>query len=124
VVRMHAIGTPVRRRLLTAYTISAALAGIAGALLTQTTQFVGLTVLSFERSGEIVIMLVLGGTGRIYGAFIGAAIYMIAQDQLAEADPIFWDFWIGLLLVLIVLFARGGVLGLTDRLFLMMPRRR
>ena len=124
VVRMHAIGTPVRLRLLTAYTISAALAGIAGALLTQTTQFVGLTVLSFERSGEIVIMLVLGGTGRIYGAFLGAAIYMIAQDQLAEADPVFWDFWIGLLLVLIVLFARGGILGLTDRLLLMMPRRR
>ncbi|HTW70253.1 MAG TPA: branched-chain amino acid ABC transporter permease [Acetobacteraceae bacterium] len=124
VVRMHAIGTPVRRRLLTAYTVSAALAGIAGALLTQTTQFVGLTVLSFERSGEIVIMLVLGGTGRIYGAFIGAAVYMIAQDQLAEADPVFWDFWIGLLLVLIVLFARGGILGLTDRLLLMMPRRR
>ena len=124
VVRMHAIGTPVRRRLLTAYTVSAALAGIAGALLTQTTQFVGLTVLSFERSGEIVIMLVLGGTGRIYGAFIGAAVYMIAQDQLAEADPVFWYFWIGLLLVLIVLFARGGILGLTDRLLLMMPRRR
>ena len=115
VVRMHAIGAPVRRRLLTAYTISAALAGIAGALLTQTTQFVGLTVLSFERSGAIVIMLVLGGAGRLYGAFVGAALYMIAQDQLAEADPIFWDFWIGLLLVLIVLFARGGILGLADR---------
>jgi len=123
VVRMHAIGAPVRRRLLTAYTISAAFAGIAGALLTQTTQFVGLTVLSFERSGEVVIMLVLGGTGRLYGAFIGAAVYMIAQDQLAEADPIFWDFWIGLLLVLIVLFARGGILGLADRLTLP-PRRR
>ena len=121
--RMHAIGAPVRRRLLTAYTISAAFAGIAGALLTQTTQFVGLTVLSFERSGEIVIMLVLGGTGRLYGAFIGAAVYMIAQDQLAEADPIFWDFWIGLLLVLIVLFARGGILGLADRLLLSLRRR-
>jgi len=123
VVRMHAIGAPVRRRLLTAYTISAAFAGIAGALLTQTTQFVGLTVLSFERSGEVVIMLVLGGTGRLYGAFIGAAVYMIAQDQLAEADPIFWDFWIGLLLVLIVLFARGGILGLADRLTLPLRRR-
>ena len=69
---MHAIGAPVRRRLLTVYTISAALAGIAGALLAQTTQFVGLTVLSFERSGEIVIMLVFGGIGRLYGAFVGA----------------------------------------------------
>ena len=124
VVRMHAIGAPVRRRLLTAYTISAALAGVAGALLTQTTQFVGETVLSFERSGAIVIMLVLGGAGRLYGAFVGATLYMIAQDQLAEIDPIFWDFWIGLLLVLIVLFARGGILGLTDRLLLLVRRRR
>ncbi len=124
VVRMHAIGAPVRRRLLTAYTISAALAGVAGALLTQTTQFVGETVLSFERSGAIVIMLVLGGAGRLYGAFVGATLYMVAQDQLSEIDPIFWDFWIGLLLVLIVLFARGGILGLTDRLLLLVRRRR
>ena len=124
VVRMHAIGAPVRRRLLTVYTISAALAGIAGALLTQTTQFVGLTVLSFERSGAIVIMLVLGGAGRLYGAFVGATLYMIAQDQLAEMDPVFWDFWIGLLLVLIVLFARGGILGLIDRLRLLLWRPR
>ena len=123
VVRMHAVGTPVRRRLLSAYTISAALAGIAGGLLAQTTQFVGLTVLGFERSGAIVIMLVLGGAGRLYGAFAGATLYMIAQDQLAEADPAFWDFWIGLLLVLIVLFARGGLLGLVDRVLLMVWRR-
>ena len=113
--RMHAIGSPVRRRLVTIYTISAALAGVAGALLAQTTQFVGLTVLGFERSGEIVIMLVFGGIGRLYGAFIGASLYMIAQDQLAKLDPTFWNFWIGLLLVLLVMFARGGVLGLIDR---------
>ncbi len=114
--RMHAIGSPVRRRLLTIYTISAALAGIAGALLAQTTQFVGLTVLGFQRSGEVVIMLVFGGVGRLYGAFVGATLYMIAQDQLAKMDPEFWYFWIGLLLVLLVMFARGGVLGLLDRL--------
>jgi branched-chain amino acid transport system permease protein len=114
--RMHAIGSPVRRRLLTIYTISAALAGIAGALLAQTTQFVGLTVLGFQRSGEIVIMLVFGGIGRLYGAFVGASVYMIAQDQLAKLEPVFWYFWIGLLLVLLVMFARGGVLGLIDRL--------
>ncbi len=114
--RMHAIGSPVRRRLITVYTISAALAGIAGALLAQTTQFVGLTVLGFQRSGEIVIMLVFGGIGRLYGAFVGASLYMIAQDQLAKLEPAFWYFWIGLLLVLLVMFARGGVLGLIDRL--------
>jgi branched-chain amino acid transport system permease protein len=116
VARMHAIGAPVRGRLLAIYTISAALAGIAGALLAQTTQFVGLTVLGFQRSGEIVIMLVFGGIGRLYGAFVGASLYMIAQDQLAKMDPEFWNFWIGLLLVLLVMFARGGVLGLIDRL--------
>ena len=114
--RMHAIGTPVRWRLVVCYTISAALAGIAGGLLAQTTQFVGLTSLGFERSGSVVIMLVLGGAGRLYGAFVGAAVYMIAQDQLSEVSPEFWNFWIGLLLVLIVLFARGGVLGLVDRI--------
>jgi len=113
--RMHAIGSPLRLRLVAIYTISAALAGVAGALLAQTTQFVGLTVLGFQRSGEIVIMLVFGGAGRLYGAFIGATLYMIAQDQLAKLDPTYWYFWIGLLLVLLVMFARGGVLGLIDQ---------
>ena len=89
---------------------------MAGALLAQTTQFVGLTVLGFQRSGEIVIMLVFGGIGRLYGAFVGASLYMIAQDQLAKLEPAFWSFWIGLLLVLLVMFARGGVLGLIDRI--------
>ena len=115
VARMHAIGAPVRARLAIGYTVSAALAGVAGALSAQTTQFVGLSTMGFERSGAIVIMLVLGGVGRIYGAFLGAALYMIAQDRLAEANPEFWNFWIGLLLVLMVLFARGGVLGLIDK---------
>jgi branched-chain amino acid transport system permease protein len=116
VTRMHAIGAPVGARLLIAYAIGAAMAGLAGGLLAQTTQFVGQSVLSFERSGEVVIMLVFGGIGRIYGAFIGAAIYMIAQDQLAKSDPEFWNFWIGLILVLSVLFARGGILGIIGRL--------
>jgi branched-chain amino acid transport system permease protein len=115
VTRMHAVGTPVRRHMITAYTISAAMAGVAGGLLTQTTQFVGLTTLGFDRSGEVVIMLILGGVGRIYGAFVGAVAYMIAQDTFAKADPVFWSFWVGLMLVLIVLFARGGILGLIDK---------
>jgi branched-chain amino acid transport system permease protein len=114
--RMHAIGSPVGQRRLVIYVIAAALAGIAGALLAQTTQFVALEVLSFERSGSVLIMLILGGVGRLYGAFIGAPLYMIAQDRFAQADPVYWDFWIGLLLVLVVIFARGGVLGLAERL--------
>jgi branched-chain amino acid transport system permease protein len=114
--RMHAIGAPVFARRLKIYTVSAALAGVAGGLLTQTTQFVGLEVLGFQLSGSGLVMLILGGVGRLYGAFIGVPLYMIAQDQLAKDDPIYWLFWIGLLLVLVVMFARGGVLGLVDRL--------
>lgn len=114
--RMHAIGSPVFRRRVAIYAISAVLAGVAGALLAQTTQFVALEVLSFERSGTILIMLILGGVGRLYGAFIGVPLFMILQDRFAQADPVYWDFWIGLLLVLVVVFARGGALGLIERL--------
>jgi branched-chain amino acid transport system permease protein len=119
--RMQAIGSPVFRRKLAIYVVSAALAGVAGAVLTQTTQFVGLQVLGFEMSAVVIIMLILGGIGRLYGAFIGAPLYMIAQDQLAKDDPVNWLFWIGLLLLLVVLFARGGILGLVDRF---LPGRR
>jgi len=113
-LRMHAVGAPVYRRLVIAYTISAALAGLAGALLTQTTQFVGLKVLGFELSGELVVMLVLGGVGRIYGAFIGPLVYLMAQDYLAKQFPEYWYFFIGAILVLVVMFARGGILGILD----------
>jgi len=114
--RMHAIGSPVFRRRLVIYAISAVMAGVAGALLAQTTQFVALEVLSFERSGSVLIMLIIGGVGRLYGAFIGVPLYMIAQDRFAQADPVYWDFWIGLLLIIVVLFARTGVLGLFEQL--------
>jgi branched-chain amino acid transport system permease protein len=113
-VRMHAIGSPVYARLVAVYTISGTIAGCAGALLMQTNQFVGLNVLSFEFAGELLVMLVLGGVGRIYGAFVGPLVYMIAQDQLAKQFPEYWYFGIGLLLVAVVLFARGGILGLFD----------
>jgi branched-chain amino acid transport system permease protein len=113
-LRMHAIGAPVYRRLLVVYTFSAALAGVAGALLTQTNQFVGLNVLGFEPSGELLVMLILGGVGRLYGAFVGPLIFLIAQDFLAKQFPEYWYFGIGLMLVLVVLFARGGLLGISD----------
>lgn len=114
--RMHAIGAPVARRRLTIYTISAALAGVSGALIAQTTQFVSLSFLSLERSGTVLIMLIIGGVGRLYGAFIGVPLYMIAQNRFSEIDPVYWYFWIGLLMVFIVVFARGGVLAVFDRL--------
>jgi len=115
VLRMHAVGAPVGSRKLAAYTISAALAGISGALIAQTAQFVGLGVLSLERSGTVLIMLIIGGVGQLYGAFIGVTLYMIAQDRFSAIDPVYWYFWIGLFMIFVVLFARGGVLGLLAR---------
>jgi branched-chain amino acid transport system permease protein len=113
--RMHAIGAPVYWRLVLIYTLSATLAGIAGALLTQVNQFVGLNVLGFEVSGELLVMLILGGVGRLYGAFIGPAVYLVAQDYLAKQFPEYWYFGIGALLIVVVLFAPGGILGLADK---------
>jgi branched-chain amino acid transport system permease protein len=109
--RMPAIGSPVRKRLRTVYTISSCLAGMAGALLAQTTQFVGLDVLSFTRSADLMIMLVLGGVGWLYGGFVGATLFIVAQDFLSSINPIYWQFWLGLLLVLLVFVARGGLVG-------------
>jgi branched-chain amino acid transport system permease protein len=113
--RMHAIGAPVYWRLVLIYTISATMAGIAGALLTQVNQFVGLNVLGLEPSGDVLVMLILGGVGRLYGAFIGPVVYLIAQDYLAKQYPEYWFLGIGVLLIVVVLFARGGILGLTDK---------
>src|SRR6266446_2916038 len=71
--------------------------------------------LSFERSGTVLIMLIIGGVGQLYGAFIGVPLCMVAQNRFSEIDPVYWYFWIGLLMVVVVVFARGGVLGLFDR---------
>ncbi|MGE5145308.1 MAG: branched-chain amino acid ABC transporter permease [Candidatus Eiseniibacteriota bacterium] len=114
VKRMHAIGSPVHHRLVTVYTISAALAGVAGGLFAQTQQFVTLAVLSFDLSGKILIMLILGGTGRLYGAFIGVFVYMILEDQLAKQYPQYWQLGIGAILILVVMFARRGLLGVAE----------
>lgn len=112
--RMHAVGAPVYWRLVLVYTISATIAGVAGALITQTNQFVGLNVLGFEPAGELLVMLILGGVGRIYGAFVGPLVYLVAQDYLAKQFPEYWYFGIGLILVVVVMFARGGILGIFD----------
>ncbi len=116
-LRMHAIGAPVYPRLVTVYAISAVIAGVAGGLITQTNQFVGLNVLGFEAAGELLVMLILGGVGRIYGAFVGPIVFLIAQDTLAKQFPEYWYFGIGALLVVVVMFARGGILGIVDNLF-------
>ena len=113
--RMHAIGAPVYWRLVLIYTVSATMAGVAGALLTQINQFVGLNVLGLEPSGDILVMLILGGVGRLYGAFVGPVVYILAQDYLAKQYPEYWYLGIGALLIVVVLFARGGILGLMDQ---------
>ena len=102
--RAPALGTPVHARLVAAFTLGAAIAGVAGGLLAQTTQFVGLDTLSFQRSAELLIMLVLGGTGRLYGAVIGTAVFMVAQDVLSGINPVYWQFWLGLGMVAFVLW--------------------
>jgi branched-chain amino acid transport system permease protein len=118
------VHSPVGRRLIVVFTVGAALAGVAGALLAQTTQFVGLDVLGFQRSASVLIMLALGGTGRLYGAFFGAGLFMLMQDYLARQNPFYWELWIGLLLVAVVLFGRGGVLGGIDVIRERLARRR
>jgi branched-chain amino acid transport system permease protein len=110
-VRMPAIGAPSRAHIREIYTIAAAIAGVAGALLAQTTETVALDSLGFERSAEILVMLVLGGAGRLYGGLVGAAIFMIARDQFSGIAPQYWYFWIGMLLVIVVIVLPNGILG-------------
>jgi len=114
--RMPAIGAPMRARLHVVYVISAFFAGVAGALSAQTTQFVALDALSFQRSAEVLVMLVLGGAGRLYGGLIGAIIFIVARDQLADMNPQYWYFWLGLLLVVVIIFLPNGILGGLARL--------
>jgi branched-chain amino acid transport system permease protein len=115
-LRMHAIGAPVRARQVLVYAISAALAGVAGGLYTQANGFVNLAVLGLDRSAGVLIILILGGYGRLYGAFAGAVAYLVLEHTLAKAYPSAWQLGIGLTLVLVALFARNGILGLAEGL--------
>jgi branched-chain amino acid transport system permease protein len=115
-VRMPAIGAPSRSHIRKVYTISAIIAGIAGALIAETTSTVSLETLSFERSADVLVMLILGGAGRLYGGIVGSIIYMVARDQFSGINPQYWYFWIGLLLVAVVMFLPNGILGGLQRL--------
>jgi branched-chain amino acid transport system permease protein len=112
-LRSSAIGINVNRRLIAIYTIAAGYAGIAGALLTQTTAFASLEVFSFDRSADLLLVLIIGGTGYLYGGLIGALIFKLMQDWIANLTPQYWQFWIGLVLVVIVLVGRERVFGWT-----------
>jgi branched-chain amino acid transport system permease protein len=105
-LRASAIGIHVNGRLVAIYTVAAGYAGIAGALLTQATQFASLSVLDFERSADVLLMLIIGGTGYLYGGVIGAILFKLVQDYLASVTPQYWQFWLGLVLVTMIMFGR------------------
>ena len=122
-LRMHAVGAPVRARLVLAYTLSAALAGVAGGLFTQTTGYVNLAALGLERAAGVLIVLILGGYGRMYGAFVGAIAYLVLEHLLAKAYPTAWQLGIGITLMMVALYARNGILGLGETLRRRMQRQ-
>ena len=122
-LRMHAVGAPVRSRLVLAYTLSAALAGVAGGLFTQTTGYVNLAALGLERAAGVLIVLILGGYGRMYGAFVGAIAYLVLEHLLAKAYPTAWQLGIGITLMMVALYARNGILGLGETLRRRMQRQ-
>jgi branched-chain amino acid transport system permease protein len=122
-LRMHAVGSPVRARLVLCYTISAAVAGIAGGLWAQTNAYVNLSALGLDRAATVLIILILGGYGRLYGAFVGAVAYIVLQHFLSKVYPTAWQLGLGLLLVVIALFARNGILGIGQSLMRRRPKQ-
>ncbi|MDB5503899.1 MAG: inner-rane translocator [Tardiphaga sp.] len=105
-LRASAIGIPVNRRLIAIYTIAAFFAGVAGALSTQTTALASLDGFAFDRSADLMLVLIIGGTGYLYGGLIGAVIFKLLQELFSTLTPQYWQFWIGLVLVVIVLIGR------------------
>lgn len=109
-LRAMAIGIPVTSRLAVIYTVAAAIAGAAGALLAQTTGFASLDVFEFHRSADVLLLLVIGGVGWLYGGVAGAIVFKLMQDVLSAATPQYWTFWIGLFLVVLVMVGRERLL--------------
>ena len=114
-IRMASIGYDVFRYQLVAYVIAGAIGGLSGFLLANAAEFVSPAYMSWQRSGELVIMVLMGGMGTLYGAVIGAAAFVLAEEWLSGLTE-HWKMIFGPLLVLIVLFARGGLVGLAARL--------
>jgi len=108
-LRAMAIGIPVSARLAVVYTIAAGMAGAAGALLAQTTGFASLDLFEFHRSADVMLMLVVGGTGWLYGGVAGAIVFKLMQDTLSAITPQYWTFWLGLFLVVLVLAGRERI---------------
>ena len=122
--RIPALGVSSARRKMIAFSISATIAGFAGALLAQTTQIVALETLSFERSVATLIVLMVGGLGTLIGGFVGAAAFTWTRDVLSALNPVYWMFWLGLILIGVVLMARGGLVGGLSQFAAVLGRRR
>lgn len=118
-LRAMAIGIPVASRLAMVYTVAAGVAGAAGALLTQTTGFASLDLFEFHRSADVLLILVVGGVGWLYGGVAGAIVFKLMQDALSSITPQYWTFWIGLFLVVLVLVGRERLV----RPWTWLPRR-
>jgi branched-chain amino acid transport system permease protein len=116
-LRAGSLGVPASRRLIALYTLAAAYAGVAGALLAQTTQIVSLDIFDFHRSADILLMLIIGGAGYLYGGLLGAALFVGLRDLISGATPEYWEFWIGLLLVALVTIGRERIAMAFRRLF-------
>jgi branched-chain amino acid transport system permease protein len=116
VTRMAAIGAPFARHIAVSYMLSGLVAGLAGAVLTQSSRFVSLDMLGFDRSAEVMMVATLGGTGHVYGVVIGAAAFGYVKDALSTLSPKYWQLSLGLVLMASVLFLRGGIAGGMARL--------
>ncbi len=115
-VRMAAIGFETGRFRLAAYVVSGALGGLSGMLLANATDFVSPAYMSWQRSGDLLIMVIFGGMGRLYGAVIGALAYLLLEERLADFTEQ-WKVIVGPLLVIVAVFARGGLVGVVQRLW-------
>ena len=109
-LRAQSIGIPVTQRLAVIYTVAAAVAGAAGALQAQTTGFASLDVFEFIRSADVMLVLVIGGTGWLYGGVAGAVVFKLMQDVISAITPQYWTFWIGLFLVVLALVGRDKLI--------------
>jgi branched-chain amino acid transport system permease protein len=109
-LRAQSIGIPVTQRLAVIYTVAAGVAGAAGALQAQTTGFASLDVFEFIRSADVMLVLVIGGTGWLYGGVAGAIVFKLLQDVISAITPQYWTFWIGLFLVVLALVGRDKLI--------------
>jgi branched-chain amino acid transport system permease protein len=112
--RMQAIGFPVTRYRLACFVIAGTMCGLAGALLANNTDFVSPAVMFWTRSGDLMVMVILGGMGSLFGPVIGAIVYLVLEEFLSQLTE-YWALFMGPLLLLIVLFGRGVIMGLLGR---------